>query len=376
MITPRTMNFTRVTITTLLVLNLGIKLVQSQVLSSERDSVYQNKVLLLPALGSTPETGFMFGGVIVPQFKIGSAGTGTRSSSIFVSAIYTTNNQILTSVLPDIVLPDEKWMLNGNYTVNYFPESFWGIGPATKKSDEVTVLYTQIILEQNVLRQMNPGFYMGPYLRWSKLYNVKFEDTDGKQIAAPDVNGPRGGVAAGLGWITRWDRRNSNMTPTKNHYVQFTLLENSSWLGTSDHYTLYELDARKYLDLSGDESSVLAMQSLVQLNSGDPPFNDLATMGGDRTNRGFYQGRYRDQNSAQIQAELRQHFMGRLGFTVFAATGEVWNRFDSFTLKHYKWTAGVGLRFNINKADPTNIRIDYGIGKHTSGFYLQFGEAF
>lgn len=66
------------------------------------------------------------------------------------------------------------------------------------------------------------------------------------------------------------------MTPTKNHYVQFTLLENPSWLGTSDPYTLYELDARKYLDLSGDESSVLAMQSLVQLNSGDPPFNDLA----------------------------------------------------------------------------------------------------
>ncbi len=146
MITLRAMNFTSVTITTLLVLNLGIKLIQSQILSPERDSVYQNKVLLLPALGLTPETGFMFGVVVVPQFKIGSAGTGIRSSSVFVSAIYTTENQILTSVLPDIVLPDEKWMLNGNYTVNYFPESFWGIGPATKKSDEVTVLYMQIIL--------------------------------------------------------------------------------------------------------------------------------------------------------------------------------------------------------------------------------------
>jgi len=41
-----------------------------------------------------------------------------------------------------------------------------------------------------------------------------------------------------------------------------------------------------------------------------------------------------------------------------------------------KWSAGAGFRFNINKDDPTNIRIDYGVGRGTSGFYIQFGEAF
>lgn len=145
---------------------------------------------------------------------------------------------------------------------------------------------------------------------------------------------------------------------------------------SSHPYTLYELDARKYLNLSNGGKSVLALQSLVQLNSGNPPFNNLADIGGDRINRGYYQGRFRSQNSAQVQAELRQLVIGRFGFTVFAATGEVWNRFENFTLDNFKWTAGAGLRFNLNKEDPTNIRIDYGIGKHTSGFYLQFGEAF
>lgn len=370
------MIYQRTAYLTLLILILGNMAVLSQDLSAGQDTVYQNKVLLLPALGSTPETGFMFGGVVVPQFKIGSAGPETRSSSIFISAIYTTKNQILTSVLPDIILPGEKWMLNGNYFANYFPESFWGIGPATRKDDELTVLYTQINLEQNVLQQVKPGFYTGPYFRWSKLYNVKFENGDGSRIPEPDVSGANGSKTAGIGWIARWDRRNSNMTPTENHYVQFSVLSNPSWLSSSHVYTLYELDARKYLNLSNDGQSVLALQSLVQLNSGNPPFNDLADIGGDRINRGYYQGRFRDQNSAELQAELRQSVLGRFGFTVFAATGEVWNRFENFTLENYKWTAGAGLRFNLNKNDPTNIRIDYGIGKHTSGFYLQFGEAF
>ena len=340
------------------------------------ESEYKNKILFLPAVGSSPETGFLFGAVVVPQFKIGSAGPETRSSSVFTSAIYTVKKQILFSVLPDIVLPGEKWILNGNYFANYYPESYWGLGPSTNGADEITTLYTQINLEQNVLHQVEPGFFMGPQMRWSKLYNVSFEDTDGERIAAPDVNGADGSISAGIGWIMRWDRRNSNMTPTRNHYAQFSLLGNPSWLGSSHSYTLYELDLRKYLDLNGDGSSVLALQSLVQLNSGDPPFNDLATLGGDRINRGYYMGRYRDQNSAQFQAELRQHVMSRFGFTVFAGTGEVWNRFANFTLANYKWTAGAGLRFNVNKDDPTNVRIDFGVSKESTGFYLQFGEAF
>jgi hypothetical protein len=337
---------------------------------------YKNKILFLPAIGSSPETGFLFGAVVVSQFKIGATGPETRSSSVFTSAIYSVKNQILFSVLPDIILPGESWTLNGNYFANYFPESYWGVGASSSETDEVSTLYTQVNLEQNLLRQIEPGLFVGPQVRWSKLYNMSFEDSYGERIAPPDVSGAGGSTTAGIGWITRWDRRNSNMTPTRNHYVQFTIMGNPDWLGSTESYTLYELDARKYLELSGNSRTVLAIQSLFTLHSGNPPFNDLATMGGDRINRGYYSGRYRDQNAGQLQAEFRQHAIGRFGFTVFTATGEVWNRFEHFSLDNYKWTAGAGLRFNINKDDPTNVRIDFGLSKESTGFYLQFGEAF
>lgn len=340
------------------------------------DTTYHNRVLFLPAIGASPETGFLFGAVMVPQFKVGSAGPETRSSSMLISGIYTLKNQILISFVPDVIWPQEKWILNGNYFVNYFPESYWGVGAFTKKSDELTVLYTQINLEQTVLRQVQPGLFAGPYLRWSKLYHVKFEDTDGERVPAPDVPGNEGSTSAGVGFTVRLDQRNSNMMPTKNYYLEFSLLANPSWLGSTDPYTSYQLDSRKYFDLSGNGNSVLAMQALVRLTSGNPAFRDMSLIGGDVINRGYYEGRFRDQNAEQLQVEWRQHAIWRFGFTLFAAGGQVWDRFEEFTVDQYKWTAGAGLRFNVNPDDPTNLRIDFGIGRHTSGFYLQFGEAF
>jgi len=350
--------------------------VHAQDTTAVQGAGFDNKILFLPALGSSPETGFMFGAVVVPQFKMKGAGIENRSSSIFFSGIYTTKNQILLSLAPDIISGDESWVFAGNHFVNYFPESYWGIGPLTRDNDELTVLYTQANVEQKVLFKVRWGLYTGPYARWSRLYNVRFEDAEGERLPAPDVRGSEGNTSFGVGWVSRWDRRNSNMTPTQNHYVELSFLGNPAWLGSTYSYTAYQLDARKYLDLSGDGRSVLAFQGLAKLISGRAPFHEMSTLGGDRINRGYYSGRYRDQNSVQLQTEYRRNIIGCLGLTAFAATGEVWNQFSDFSLSNYKWTAGGGLRFNLNKDDPTNIRIDYGFGKNTSGFYLQFGEAF
>ena len=76
--------------------------------STEIDN--QTQVLFLPALGSTPETGFMFGGVVMPQFKIGRSGAETRTSSVLFSGIYTTKNQVLVGLLADLIFPNEEWI--------------------------------------------------------------------------------------------------------------------------------------------------------------------------------------------------------------------------------------------------------------------------
>jgi outer membrane protein assembly factor BamA len=366
--------------TKLFILTAAAFLVVSQLAAQDstlvEETVYQNKVLFLPALGSTPETGFLFGAVVVPQFKLSGAGEDTRSSGVLFSGIYTSKSQILLSIAPDIILPEEAWIINGNYFVNYFPNSYWGVGPKSRESDEINVLFTEISVEQTVLKQVSRGIFTGPYIRLNKVYNLSFEDRDGVSLPAQDVPGAAGSISSGVGWMSRWDLRNSNMTPTQNHFIQFSFLVNSSLLGSTDQYTSYQLDARKYVDLKQDGRSVLAFQWLYRSLTGNPPFLEMSELGGDRIGRGYYAGRYRDLNALQFQSELRQSIKGRFGFTVFGAMGEVWHRYEDFNVSPVKWSTGAGFRFNINKHDPTNIRIDYGIGKGTSGFYIQFGEAF
>ncbi len=41
-----------------------------------------------------------------------------------------------------------------------------------------------------------------------------------------------------------------------------------------------------------------------------------------------------------------------------------------------KYSYGGGLRVMLSKSEKLNLRLDYGIGEQSSGFYFQLGEAF
>lgn len=90
--------------------------------------------------------------------------------------------------------------------------------------------------------------------------------------------------------------------------------------------------------------------------------------------RGYYQGRYTDNDMITVQVELRQHIWRRIGCAVWGGAGNVFpslSRFDwSQTLPNY----GAGLRWELKKR--VNVRLDYGFGKKTSGFLLNINEAF
>jgi Hemolysin activation/secretion protein len=97
-------------------------------------------------------------------------------------------------------------------------------------------------------------------------------------------------------------------------------------------------------------------------------------MGGTQRMRGYYEGRYTDNDMITFQVELRQRIWRRIGGVVWGGAGNVFNgihRFDwSETLPNY----GLGLRWELKKR--VNVRFDYGFGKKTNGFLLSINEAF
>jgi hypothetical protein len=93
--------------------------------------------------------------------------------------------------------------------------------------------------------------------------------------------------------------------------------------------------------------------------------------------RGYFMGRYRDRHYLTAQAEYRRMVWWRLGFAAFAGAGEVFGSEGSdFRLSNLQWSVGGGLRLLFNRAERVNLRVDFGVGKSTTGLYFQLEEAF
>ncbi len=93
--------------------------------------------------------------------------------------------------------------------------------------------------------------------------------------------------------------------------------------------------------------------------------------------RGYYEGRYTDNNFIAAQVEHRFHLIERFGMVVFAAAGRVGLRpRDLFTFQGLKPSLGSGLRYAIDKKEKLNLRLDIGFGHRSTGVYFNITEAF
>jgi hypothetical protein len=121
---------------------------------------------------------------------------------------------------------------------------------------------------------------------------------------------------------------------------------------------------------------VLAVQALLWNVSGEPTFRHMAEVGGDKIMRGYYQGRYRDHSLFALQAEYRVKIWKFIGMVAFAGVSNVADKIDNLGFENLKYTLGLGLRITVVPKEGTNIRVDYGFGKNTSGMYIMPNEAF
>jgi len=143
-------------------------------------------------------------------------------------------------------------------------------------------------------------------------------------------------------------------------------------LGSDYAMTDIALDLRKYFPLG---KHTIATQAYLQTQSGDVPFFLLSEMGGYYRMRGYFQGAFRGQTFSTVQAEWRFPLFWRLGGVAFGSLGQVSDEI-TFNQNDIRGAAGAGLRILFNDKENINLRIDYAMGKNTSGFYFTIAEAF
>ena len=348
----------------------------SQTEEKEEEDDYRWNLLPSPSFTYSPETDVVLGGFLLWQFKMPKAGRETRSSRASLWIAFSQKGQSFFDTRHTIFTSREKYFLDGIISVRFFTEQFFGIGPNTKEENAVKAEYDAYEFKQRVLRGIKPKVFAGLQYRYIRIDKLAFKDKEDNVITPPRLAGTSGSQESGLGAAFSWDKRNRVITPTQDFYLDLSLFFYGPYIGGDHSFTDFKIDGRRYLNFNTGEKHVLALQGIVTAQFGEVPFREYGMIGGSLINRGYLQGRYRDKFAVQFQAEYRVNLIGRFGMTVFAGIGQVNNKLAMELFSNIKNSAGFGFRFNVNKKDPANVRLDFGFTKESYAFYIGFGEAF
>ncbi|HEY0895449.1 MAG TPA: polymerase [Sphingobacteriaceae bacterium] len=352
----------------------------NQFFSSTPDSTRSASFLPLPVLGYAQETGFEFGVAPMYSFYTERTDTLTRSSSITGMATYTTEKQSNFFIKSDLWLPFNKFHITSELRYQNFPFQFYGVGDHTRETDREMITQKLFRASGEVEKQMAPGAYTGAAFSYEK-YRYEMA-SQGPFLPNPyGVFDRDGGQVLYLGLSQILDSRNNNTYTTRGTFIKLAYSYAPDVFG-GDNFTgsSTKVDVRTFK--SFDSKKVLGVQGIYKsLQGSRAPFYLMPQLGDDSMMRGYYTGRYRDQNMLALQTEFRYRFIPRLGAAAFAAAGTVYGN-RQLNFRDIKPALGAGVRYFFDIDRGLSVRVDYAVGekpageKRLSGFYLSLGEAF
>ncbi len=347
-----------------------------------------SRFIVLPIISYSPETSLRLGAVGAYFFRGKNAQPGTQLSSIRLPLNYTLNQQIKIRMSYDIFLNDNRHIFKGVAEWIRFPLLFWGIGNDTPDDNEEIYTTRTMTFDISYLAKVSREFFLGGRFiqQSSKITEV---EEDGLLIQEGLIPGNEGAQTSGLGIVARIDKRDNNYNAAIGPFIQADLITYQSWLGSEYEFTKLRFDLRHFIQTFGNRH-VLAFNLVTEHNWGDPTFETMALLGGDQIMRGHYLGRFRDKTMIASQIEYRFPlgrrnwiderekipFWERWGMVGFLGAGNVAPSLSELGFEDLKSSWGFGLRYAAMPKERLNIRIDFGFGTQTPGFYLNIRESF
>jgi outer membrane protein assembly factor BamA len=339
--------------------------------SSARDSSKRYLFTGLPVLFYTPETRLAYGLSGICLFNFKSDSLRAPRSTISLSAVYTQNKQALFTLPFNLFIHNRTYMVYGELTYNKFNYNFYGVGNSIPANfvERYGVEFPRIRL--TVLKKLFPHFYAG--LRYAydnySLYNLN----ENGLLIQKTIPGSSGGIVSGIGAVSMYDNRDNVFFPAKGWWSELVFYHDDPLTGSSFQYSRIAFDLSRYFNY---QKNILALNFYTIYSTTDLPFFQMGTLGGQKRMRGFYEGRYRDNNVLVLQAEYRRMVWGPLGFTLFADAGQVMHRYEDWQKGTWRYTYGAGIRVMVDKTQKITMRLDFAIGNKQMLPYFTIGEAF
>jgi len=393
------------------------KLLSKKSSEPEKGKLY---IIVVPAIASSPSTGFLYGIASTASMYLGDPKTTQMSTG--VSALTnTTKHQLMFSLRTKVFLKDNKWLLWTDIRLQKTSQPTYGLGTGpqsrklatngfryddnlfSKPIDTAQMLhYNWTRIHQTVLKKVRRNLYIGVgyHLDMYRKIDDKLLDLDTTNGNVPVFTShwlynafwgfsPSKTTLSGVSANFLYDSRDNPATPYKGEYALITFKYFPTYLGSDQNAGQLWAEYRHYFSVSKkDPSHIIGFWAFSHLSVfGHTPYLDLPSLGYDtfaRSGRGYTIGRFRGEQLFYTEVEYRfpikilANRPDLLAGVVFANFTTATNNAARVYLMNYiEPGVGVGLRILINKKTRSHLTIDYAWGNYGShGFYFNINESF
>jgi hypothetical protein len=349
----------------------------------KQQKVAEGKGLINPFLmpAYTPEMGLSIAAGALWSFKTNKSVATLKRSNIPLGFGAGVTGAVFAYVRPTIYFNNNKLRWYSDFWYKDMPDNYWGIGSYNAinvpMSDSTTAYTRTWLMFKNVL----------VYEIWNNLFvgaMADFNYTKGREESAGVLADPNYIVYnkrpqnTGLGIVVQYDSRDIPTNAYEGIYLGLEGSRYSTTLGGDNNYNLFLLDYRQYQNV-GRKGQTIAWQFKTRIANGEVPYGEMSQLGNPFDLRGYTWGRFRDESLMFLLVEYRHMFLapgteepGKHGIVVWVGSGTIAP--SPGEAEHFIPNFGVGYRFELQPR--SNIRIDFGIGRETSGIYMNFNEAF
>ncbi|MBB5620621.1 outer membrane protein assembly factor BamA [Pedobacter cryoconitis] len=359
--------------------------------NSKADTTFKktSSLAILPSIGYTPSTGFMFGADVSVTKIFGNPKTTTISIFDAFGAV-STNQLALIQLKHNVYSEANQWYLDGSWEFGKTVVLDHGIGTGKDDPGISPIRYTYAKLYENIYHKIFDNFYAGAGFAFNYYTNIDDERENSANSKTRNhfysvKNGfpTYGYTASGLSVNLQYDTRDQPFRAYKGVYINLSLRSNRKWLGSDESATQLKTELRKYWSLSKkNPEHVLAFWLWGSyLLKGKIPYLELPGTGSDtyqRLGRGYTIARFKGPSYFYNELEYRFPITANklISGVTFFNMQTANNQFRTRLLEYWEAGGGAGLRILFNKHTRTNLCLDYGFGNGSNGVFVGINEAF
>ncbi len=340
-------------------------------INGNEDKTFERKADISFAVSPyySQETSFGLGGQLSALYRLDRKDSLMQPSDLTLIGGGSINGTYSVGVQGNINWTRNKRM---NYVMEFKSQhrDFWGIDfNSCANNPAISVRFNRVNICADYQQRFSGNWFWGiaARIKYGAIELDKPEYIQGQD---------KKGFFSGLGFSIVYDTRDFILNPKKGMMFMIRHIYYPNKLGNNKFdvgYTTAQFNAYHRLW----KGAIMAYDVFAETNitDGELPWQLKEEICyDDRRMRGYYSGGYMDNNQICVQAELRQNIYKRLGAVVWGGGGTFFKTFESFHERQILPNYGAGIRFEMKK--NTNLRVDFGFGRHESSIIFNFGEAF